>query len=570
MRRHFYYCFIALISCASQVRAQYTITGHSITHTGSACDSLATTFLVNTSGYTSGLSVKAYFGHGQFSINPVFASSGTGYANASYKYLWPGTYSVKLVLYLGAMPIDSTRFNFVNKGCRDGDMSIFLDVDSDCVPSPGDSKITFPVDIEISKGGIPVDTISCIYSRWYRVTGPVGTIYSYRILSLPADLVVSCPASGILYDTITSATGNFNPKYFGLKCIGSPGPDAALYTVNWFTRGNHQASYIYVTNRSCTPTAGTVTVNFSPKYIYDGQGEPLPTISTGTRLTWDISALPVYGVKSLYYWIENNPTTGHLWMGDTVHSEYSVSTVIPDVDHSNDSAFVVDSVTSSYDPNLISVTPSGYISSAVTTLKYTIQFENTGTDTAFNISVYDTLSDNVDPETLHFIMASHDMAAEVLKSDGQNIIKFDFANINLPDSSHHGLCDGVVMYTINTRSGLAKGTEIYNRAGIYFDYNPVVMTNTVLNIVGPPAGIPEVSKCEHPKLFPNPVSDVLNIGLTADYSTFSTSNTVGQTVAAGALDAKETKVNVRELPTGIYYITLRGAGGVNVQKFEKR
>ena len=110
-------------------------------------------------------------------------------------------------------------------------------------------------------------------------------------------------------------------------------------------------------------------------------------------------------------------------------------------------------------------------------------FENTGNDTAHNIYVMDTLSSNVNPSSLRILASSAEMNIIPIRAGALNIIKFDFPNIQLLDSTHHNKCDGMVMFTINTFDGLPDGTAIFNHAGIFFDDNPVVMTNIVEDMI---------------------------------------------------------------------------------------
>lgn len=120
-----------------------------------------------------------------------------------------------------------------------------------------------------------------------------------------------------------------------------------------------------------------------------------------------------------------------------------------------------------------------------TNLQYTISFENTGNDTAFNIYIMDTLSDDVNPQSLRVVGASAKMNISKYYDNTihHNIVRFDFPDINLLDSSHHDQCNGFVVFNIKAKSGLADGTNIPNYGGIFFDFNPVVMTDTVVNTV---------------------------------------------------------------------------------------
>jgi hypothetical protein len=75
------------------------------------------------------------------------------------------------------------------------------------------------------------------------------------------------------------------------------------------------------------------------------------------------------------------------------------------------------------------------------------------------------------------------MYVSYLHFGSHTVVKFDFPGINLPDSSHHGYCTGFVQFNVMTRSGLADGTVLPDRAGIYFDDNEVILTNTVTNTI---------------------------------------------------------------------------------------
>ena len=274
----------------------------------------------------------------------------------------------------------------------------------------------------------------------------------------------------------------------------------------------------------------------------------------------------------IYYRIENNPVTGTLTKGDTVHSCYTVTPTSGDADLSDNIVIKNDTVTSSSDPNEISVSPSGCLPATTmpVQLQYTINFENTGTDTAFNIFVMDSLSDNLDPQSFRIVAASSTMNTSRIYSGGHAIIKFDFPNINLPDSSHHGQCDGMVIYTINTKAGLPKGTTIFNQAGIYFDYNGVVETNMVENILDCSGLNVTTFNKQDVRIYPNPGNDELTIKMEKDaYNSCTITNSIGQVLMQQQLNAAQTKLNIQTLAAGLYYITLRGDNGTKVQKFVK-
>ena len=279
----------------------------------------------------------------------------------------------------------------------------------------------------------------------------------------------------------------------------------------------------------------------------------------------------------MHYILWNNPTTGLLTSGDTVHEHIQVTPLTWDANPLNNVETDIDTVRGSCDPNEMSVTPAGCIpyTTDSTQLQYTINFENTGTDTAFNIYVMDTLSNYFDPKSLQIVMASAVMNIDIQKHDYYYVVRFDFPNINLLDRSHHNECNGAVIFTIKTMAGLPMGTQIFNHAGIFFDYNPVVMTNTAATTFGGcPAILPLISPIQSTnnsvEIYPNPTTDELTIKTgNGVYTSFTISNSIGQVMMHNPVSSAQTKVNVKTLPAGLYYITVRGEDGSKVMKFVK-
>jgi hypothetical protein len=299
---------------------------------------------------------------------------------------------------------------------------------------------------------------------------------------------------------------------------------------------------------------------------------PTPASYTSSTITWDLTGLSAatHNPIDLYYVITTDLVGHYTTIGDTTTSYITVSPVIGDIDTTNNTEVIIDTVKAGCDPNYMLVAPGSCFSDD-TQFQYTIHFENTGNDTAFNIHVMDTLSDNLDIQSLRIITASANMDIEIFNDGAHNIAKFDFPNINLLDSSHHGLCDGAVIFTIKNIAGIPNGSTIFNEAGIYFDYNDVVMTNTIENIKGcRETGVPVVSNAHNIDIYPNPTTDELTIKMDAGaYNSFTITNNVGQILMQQQLNTPLTKVNVKLLPAGLYYITVRGDNGSKVQKFVK-
>jgi len=141
-------------------------------------------------------------------------------------------------------------------------------------------------------------------------------------------------------------------------------------------------------------------------------------------------------------------------------------------------------ISCSYDPNDKWVEPRGCglpgLVRPGTRLTYKVRFQNLGNAPAHDIVVRDTLDADLDLTTLDVLDASHPVTGVALDADG--LLSWSFIGIELPDStSDEPGSHGFVTFAANPKPGLPSGTEITNTASIYFDFNPAVVTNTVVN-----------------------------------------------------------------------------------------
>jgi uncharacterized repeat protein (TIGR01451 family) len=517
---------------------------------------------------TAALSVKTYYGDGNTDYSPLVASGlGTESVNLIHVYDYPGTYTVKHVLYNTGVPVDSVRYSYEYKLCNTFPVKFFYDLNGNCVKDGTEPYSFLPVTTEVDSNGIAIDTIAATSGFYYHASGNTGDIYSFRILSHPGGLNITCPYGGILYDTL-QLVDNSAVKYGGFTNSGSTDYDLQM-SVSQVCGRHMEKGNVIVENTYCTAENPTVTMNFDSKYLFTNSN-PAPSSVSGNTVTWDMTGVTALLQPSFIQYTLNVPST---WIttGDTAASSFSVSPLLGDADITNNNCQRTDTITGSFDPNEISVAPGGVVVSG-TKLTYTINFENTGNDTAFNIYVMDTLSDNVDPMSMNIVAASATMNTSKYTMGGHTTIKFDFPDINLPDSSHHNQCDGMFTFTVNVKNGLPDGTTIFNHAGIFFDYNPVVMTNTVENVTGTPpntTGIVQLNQ-EAISLYPNPATNDLTIKMNKDsYSSFTMTNGIGQVIMQQPLTATQTHVDIKTLPAGLYYIQFRGDYGSKVQKFVK-
>ena len=115
-------------------------------------------------------------------------------------------------------------------------------------------------------------------------------------------------------------------------------------------------------------------------------------------------------------------------------------------------------------------------------IEYTIRFQNTGNDTAVNVVLADTLSSLLQSGYFNVIATSH--LANLTYSFKNNIVYFEFLNINLPDSAtNYSGSQGWITFKVKPLAGVAVGTYIDNKASIYFDYNKPIVTNIARTLI---------------------------------------------------------------------------------------
>lgn len=194
---------------------------------------------------------------------------------------------------------------------------------------------------------------------------------------------------------------------------------------------------------------------------------------------WDLATPSIDPYEYFDHWISfESPTT--VFMDDPVHLRANAVYALDSFPDDNLENFH-DQVIGSYDPNDKTCYPANaeLLPLTANELTYRIRFQNTGNDTAFWVVVRDTLPEELDLRSFEMLEASHDYTLEIKDN---RILVWTFADILLPDSLTNPVgSNGHIFFKIQTHDSLAHGTFVQNRVGIYFDYNPVVLTNQTEN-----------------------------------------------------------------------------------------
>jgi len=218
-----------------------------------------------------------------------------------------------------------------------------------------------------------------------------------------------------------------------------------------------------------------------------------------------------------------------------------------------------------YDPNDKLVLPNRSMEYGLNytlfeeSLEYTIRFQNTGTDTAFNIVIKDVLDERLDWTTFQPITSSHPFET-TLHSTG--LVEFSFKNILLVDSiANELLSHGFVTYKISSKKELPENMHIENTANIYFDFNPPIITNTTTNVLV--SQLPQTTSLnpifveQSVKVYPNPFKDYLIVEQSnknfIKHSTISFFDVTGRRLQDIILTDVIQQIPISYLGKGLYF-----------------
>lgn len=219
----------------------------------------------------------------------------------------------------------------------------------------------------------------------------------------------------------------------------------------------------------------------------------------------------------------------------------------------------------------------GLITTSDSILEYMVHFQNTGGYMAENVRVVDTLDDNLDWTTLDVVYMSHHGHVTVDMAGTRKVATFMFNNINLPTmSAEPVMSNGLVSFSIKTRSGLALGTQFKNKASVYFDSYVPVTTNQTLNTLGSaPVRVSanEVASNNSFTLYPNPANASFSAVINCDKAgtaSMSITDMMGKTIVNRNITvqkgAQTLTQDISQMAAGIYFVNFLQDGKMQTSK----
>ncbi len=343
-------------------------------------------------------------------------------------------------------------------------------------------------------------------------------------------------------------------------------PKVEPYLSSTITRCNQNVSYwLNYSNTGTTTASGTVSLKVHEQMSLIS-ANPEPDLIEGNTWLWYFSDLSPSQNSQIRLQFQMPGTD---WIGENIATQATVEVF-------NESQELVYTKTDQYDsellcsfdPNdkLVRTTQMGQSEFAYVkdTLLYTIRFQNTGNDTAFNIRLEDILDRNLDWNSFHPIAASHSYRTTLDRNTG--LLSFYFEDILLPDSTTNEIeSHGFMMYGITPLQDSHIGVPIHNTAAIYFDFNPPIITNTTENIVVHDLATDIEAFNSNPliHIYPNPFSHQTTIevkNLPHGNHRLEVMDILGRKVRDLTLESGKANLQRGDLESGLYLIRVLEEG----------
>ncbi|WP_298416723.1 T9SS type A sorting domain-containing protein [uncultured Kordia sp.] len=317
----------------------------------------------------------------------------------------------------------------------------------------------------------------------------------------------------------------------------------------------YQNRLIIKNNSATTIAAGTVTLDIDDALTFNSTLIINPNYivtNTATGITIDFVNLSPFDTEII---IVELLCPANVALGEIMTNIFTYTSDTNDFIATNNTFLLSETVVGSWDPNDITESHGPEIIhedfSSQDYLYYTIRFQNLGTAEAVNVRIEETLDVELDETTFEMITASHYFQVERTASE----LTWRFNNINLPAEMFDAEgSNGFVFFKIKPKMGYAIGDMIPGEAGIYFDFNAPVITNTFETTFVELLSVAEVDDI-HITTYPNPANDILHISFhTNEKAIIELYDVQGKQVLQKNMEGMNVSLKVSKLKSGIYFM----------------
>ncbi|MBL0047669.1 MAG: T9SS type A sorting domain-containing protein [Bacteroidetes bacterium] len=459
---------------------------------------------------------------------------------------------------------DTLEFDIPDLGdnCATVKGMVFEDGNTDCIPDVMERGIANQV-LKVMPGSNYVVSDA---SGAYSLTLPFGS-YTIEWMNPPA--TQTCPASAVNPFSLTYINATETVNFAHAPTTDN---DAAVYVqagTGAFTPGSNFSVEVEYSNLGSAPSANAkLYYNFSSSVSFQNASITPDSIGAAV-LMWNLGAInPTTATNAIEinFTLSPSATVGAYWQSFAI-----LSNVGSDINMANNTATLNLTVGAPLfdDTKKFAADAWGNVGSTLlvdidNTIYYTINFKNTTADTAYYLTIVDTLSPNVDISTFHFLASS---ASCITSIDSTRVLKFYFPSLALPSSSVNELGSrGYVKYSLDVPTSLAgQQAHVLNSASLYFDNYSPLETNMTDVSVDISVGIKEHVTNSAVKLFPNPAKNNLHVRLATGTDALGSVRIYsvdGREVMRQAINENEINLDIHGLTSGTYLFNYQAKSGV--------
>lgn len=434
---------------------------------------------------------------------------------------------------------------------------VFIDENQDCAKSSAEVNTrAFQIKVSGSRTTIEV---------------PVLEDGSFKMYLAPGDYKLNLKSKSLIWEqcnfpTLVNIQANIESKYNELlvKPIEYCADLSTNVVLGRLRRCfDNNFAYLTIKNEGTISSKNTTVTVLMDEYFETIQSSLSPTTVNGNLWTFNISEIKPGETYRINFKFTVSCTA-------SINQEHCIKYITVNEQECKgfssliDTSIVCEKNVGSFDPNdktvLVNGKSTDFLYEKDTILEYLIRFQNTGTDTAFNIRITDKLDYNLDWTSLIALTASHDYTYSV---NNQGLLEVNFKDIMLADSNiSEANSHGYFKFSIKPKPGLNFGTLINNVADIYFDFNEAVRTNFAKLTLTPILKTKNIAgeKIIELKAIPNPANQVTEIALPESWHNAVVHARVlsldGKLVQSFDICTNKIILERNKLCSGMYYLNL--------------
>lgn len=421
------------------------------------------------------------------------------------------------------------------------------------------------IKVNINGGSNPGSTFTDANGN-YNFYTPAGSFDLTPVVENPSWFSFSPASTTVPFASVNeSSTQNF--------CISPNGihqdVEVVIQPIDVAQPGTNATYRMFYRNKGNQIVSGSLNLNYNDAFLDFTSATMTPSSQNIGVLNWNYADLLPFESRSFIVTLfVNSPTsTPPVNIGTILNFSASINPIATDENQTDNQFTYNQTVVGSYVPNAITCIQGDLVSSVEigNYLHYVVNFENTGTYLAENVVVRIEIdAAKYDIATLQLLSSSHPCYTRI----AGNNVEFIFEGINLEARSGNPPVGGHgdVLFKIKTNDNLVNNDIVLQRAGLYFDYNFPVTTNTAETVFATlsNAGFELDASIA---IYPNPTNAIININANSNIKSMELYDMQGRILQT--ILGNQKVLDITDKANGIYFLKITTEKGSKVEKIIK-